>query len=101
MGKKEVVLTGSKPGAKLKMYEDDWFGSPATIIEMDGEIDMDNMEAQLKEIEESIEGLTSNPGELTEAMLKLKSSPGSQNGTGLLQTIIALKVREVHDKLTA
>jgi len=99
--KKEVVLTGSKPGAKLKMYEDDWFGSPATVVEMDGEIDMENMEAQLKEIEENIEGLAASPGELTSAMAKLKASPGSQNGTGLLQTVIAMKVREVYDKLTS
>ena len=27
-----------------------------------------------------------------EAMVGLKSSPGSQNGTGLLQTVIAMKV---------
>jgi phosphoribulokinase len=99
--KKEVVLTGSKPGAKLKMYEDDWFGNPATVVEMDGEIDMENMEAQLKEIEENIEGLAASPGELTSAMTKLKASPGSQNGTGLLQTVIAMKVREVYEKLTS
>merc|ERR1712083_66726 len=67
--KKDLTLTGSKPGATLKMYDDDWFGSPVTVVEMDGEIDMDNMEAQLKEIEENIEGL--NPkvaGEFTDAM---------------------------------
>jgi len=98
--KKDIVLTGSKPGAKLKMYETDWFGSQATVVEMDGEIDMENMEAQLKEIEENIEGLVANPGELTSAMTKLKASPGSQNGTGLLQTVIAMKVREVYEKLT-
>jgi phosphoribulokinase len=99
--KKEVTLTGSKPGAKLKMYEDDWFGSPATVVEMDGEIDMENMEAQLKEIEQNIEGLAASPGELASAMTKLKASPGSQNGTGLLQTVIAMKVREVYEKLTS
>jgi len=98
--KKDVVLTGSKPGATLKMYEADWFGSPATVIEMDGEIDMENMESQLKEIEENIVGLVATPGELTSAMTKLKASPGSQNGTGLLQTVIAMKVREVYEKLT-
>mmetsp|Transcript_38983 Transcript_38983/g.93524 ORF Transcript_38983/g.93524 Transcript_38983/m.93524 type:complete len:413 (+) Transcript_38983:46-1284(+) len=99
--KKDLTLTGSKPGATLKMYDDEWFGSPVTVVEMDGEIDMDDMEAQLKEIEANIEGLPSKSGELTEAMVKLKSSPGSQNGTGLLQTIIAMKVREVYEKLTA
>merc|ERR1712108_98963 len=95
--KKDLALTGSEPGATLKMYDDDWFGNAVTVVEMDGEIDMDNMEAQLKEIEDSMEGLNAKSvGELTEAMLKLKSSPGSQNGTGLLQTVIAMKVREIY-----
>merc|ERR1712061_390798 len=52
--KKEMSLTGSKPGAILKQYDDDWFGSPVTVVEMDGEIDMDNMEAQVAEIEAGI-----------------------------------------------
>jgi len=99
--KKDITLTGSKPGATLKMYDDDWFGNAVTVVEMDGEIDMDNMEAQLKEIEENTEGLNAKSAtELTEAMTKLKSSPGSQNGTGLLQTVIAMKVREIYEKLT-
>merc|ERR1712066_392545 len=98
--KKDLELTGSKPGATVKMYDDDWFGSAVTAVEMDGEIDMDNMEAQLKEIEENMEGLNAkSAGELTDAMVKLKSSPGSQNGTGMLQTVIAMKVREIYEKL--
>merc|ERR1719497_267615 len=32
--KKDLELTGSKPGATLKMYDDDWMGSPATVVEM-------------------------------------------------------------------
>merc|ERR1712056_133462 len=99
--KKDITLTGSEPGATLKMYDDDWFGNAVTVVEMDGEIDMDNMEAQLKEIEENMEGLNAkSAGELTEAMVKLKSSPGSQNGTGMLQTVIAMKVREIYEKLS-
>merc|ERR1712050_495403 len=43
--KKDMTLTGSEPGATLKMYDDDWFGNAVTVVEMDGEIDMDNMEA--------------------------------------------------------
>merc|ERR1711988_1231636 len=98
--KKDLKLTGSEPGAVIKQYDEDWFGNAVTVVEMDGEIDMDNMEAQLKEIEDNIEGLNAKTvGELTEAMVKLKSSPGSQNGTGMLQSVIALKVREVYDKL--
>merc|ERR1712127_452470 len=84
--KKDLTLTGSEPGATLKM---------------DGEIDMSNMEAQLKEIEENMEGLNAKSvNELTEAMVKLKASPGSQNGTGMLQTVIAMKVREIYEKLS-
>merc|ERR1711957_1067855 len=49
--KKELSLTGSKPGATIKQYDDDWYGSPVTVVEMDGEIDMDNMAEQVAEIE--------------------------------------------------
>jgi len=99
--KKDLTLTGSKPGAILKQYDEDWYGNPVTVVEMDGEIDMGNMESQLKEIEADFEGLNGkSPTELSEAMVKLKSSPGSENGTGLLQTVIAMKVREVYEKIT-
>ena len=33
-------------------------------------------------------------------MLKNSSFPGSNNGTGLFQTIISLKVREVYERIT-
>merc|ERR1712087_572174 len=99
--KKDVSLSGSKPGATLKQYDDDWYGSPVTVIEMDGEIDMDDMAKQVAEIEGNIDGLNGrSASELTDAMVKLKDSPGSQNGTGLLQAVIAMKIREVYDKLT-
>merc|ERR1712157_687628 len=84
--KKELSLTGSKPGATIKQYDDDWYGSPVSVVEMDA----------------NLEGLNGrSASELTDAMVKLKDSPGSQNGTGLLQAIIAMKIREVYDKLTA
>jgi len=89
-------------GASLKMYDDDWYGSPVTVLEMDGEIDMNNMESQLQEVEGALAGLNGkSPTEFSEAMVSLKSSPGSQNGTGLFQTIIAMKVREVYETLTS
>ena len=75
--KKDLELTGSEPGAVLKMYDDDWFGNPVTVVEMDGETDMGNMEAQLRDIEENLEGLAGKTStEPTEAMTKLKSGPG-------------------------
>merc|ERR1719263_1064101 len=99
--KNDLTLEG-EPGATLKMYDDDWFGNDVTVLEMDGEIDKSKMETQLKAIESNLEGLNGkSPTELTDAMLKLKSSPGSDNGTGVLQTVIAMKIREVYEKLTA
>jgi len=103
--KESMSLKGDKdsePGAELKMYDDDWFGNKVTVLEMDGELDMDNYEKQLSEIESNLEGLEKkSPTEFTDAMAKLKSSPGSENGTGLFQTVIAMKVREVYDKMTS
>jgi phosphoribulokinase len=97
---KDIQFEG-EPGATLKMYDDEWYGHSVSVIEMDGEIDMTKMEMQLGYVEASISGLNGkSPTEMTEAMSKLKKSPGSQNGTGLFQTIIAMKVREIYEKLT-
>jgi hypothetical protein len=58
------------------------------------------MDGQFDKLEELIyvESHLSNTsakfyGEITQQMLKNSSFPGSNNGTGLLQTIIGLKVR--------
>ena len=40
-------------------------------------------------------------GELTQQMLKLSDAPGSDNGTGFFQTLTALKLREIYEKITA
>lgn len=39
-------------------------------------------------------------GELTQNILKQADSPGSNNGTGFLQTLVALKLREVYERIT-
>jgi phosphoribulokinase len=97
-GPPELTLEGT-PGATVKMYNEQFLGLPFTVLEMDGELDKGKFEAQLKEIESRLTGLNGKTAtELTDAMVKLKSSPGSDNGTGVLQTIIAMKIREVYDK---
>ena len=40
-------------------------------------------------------------GELTQQMLKLSDAPGSDNGTGFFQTLTALKLREIYEKITS
>ena len=37
-------------------------------------------------------------GELTQAMLALAEAPGSNNGTGLMQTLAAFAIRELYEK---
>lgn len=39
-------------------------------------------------------------GEVAQQMLKNKAAPGSLNGSGLFQTMVALKIREVYEKIT-
>ena len=41
----------SKPGAALKMYNDEWSGKSVKVVEMDGEIDMVILGAPPEEIE--------------------------------------------------
>merc|ERR1711939_634720 len=75
---KEKLRT-SDPGVKLASYDDMWYGQPVSVIEMDGKVD-------------NLEDLSY--GELSEQILANKDSPGSDNGTGLFQTICSFKIRE-------
>ena len=68
-----------------------------SVLEMDGQFD------KLEELI-YIESHLSNTsakfyGEITQQMLKNSHFPGSQNGTGLFQTICGLKLREVYEAL--
>merc|ERR1712194_698203 len=40
-------------------------------------------------------------GEVTQAMLSLADSPGSNNGSGLMQTLAAFAIRELYNKKAA
>ena len=89
----------SEVGVKLANYDEDWYGNPVSVVEMDGAID------KLEEII-YLESLLCNTGtkyygELSEQITKNKDSPGSDNGTGLMQTLCSFKIREVYEKLTA
>jgi uridine kinase len=91
-------LTCSFPGIKFYYGPDTWYGEDVSVLEMDGQFD------KLEELI-YVESHLSNTsakfyGEITQQMLKNSSFPGSNNGTGLLQTIIGLKVREVYERIT-
>ena len=91
-------LSCSYPGLKMYYGPDTWYGKEVSVLEMDGQFD------KLEELI-YVESHLSNTsakfyGEVTQQMLKNSSFPGSNNGTGLFQTIISLKVREVYERIT-
>jgi phosphoribulokinase len=89
-------LSCSYPGIKFFYGPDTYYGQEVSVLEMDGQFD------KLEELI-YVESHLSNTstkfyGEITQQMLKLATFPGSNNGTGLFQTIVGLKVREVYEK---
>merc|ERR1711966_174384 len=92
-------LTCSYPGIKFFYGPDTFFGEEVSVLEMDGQFD------KLEELI-YVESHLSNTstkfyGEITQQMLKYQNGPGSNNGTGLFQTIIGLKVRDLYEQLAA
>ena len=92
-------LTTNPPGVKIASYEDDWYGNPVSVIEMDGKIE--NIEELVYVESQLCNAGTKFYGELTEQMTANKESPGSDNGTGLFQTICSFKIREAYEAIMA
>merc|ERR1711937_562413 len=95
----EGKLAASAPGVALSSGPDSYFGSDVQVVEMDGTFD------NIKELI-YVESYLSNTnakyfGELTQSMLKLADAPGSNNGTGLMQTLAAFAIRSLYEKKTA
>ncbi|GAB5370919.1 hypothetical protein AAMO2058_001534600 [Amorphochlora amoebiformis] len=86
------------PGTRVRYYEEVAQEKNAHVIEIDGvfgEIE------ELFYIEERLSNTnTKYFGELTKQMIKNKSSPGSGDGSGLIQALVALKMRESYERFT-
>ncbi|GAX18068.1 phosphoribulokinase [Fistulifera solaris] len=92
-------LSSPAPGIKLASYPDDYFGSDVQVLEMDG--NFDNIQ-ELVYVESALSNTnTKFYGELTQAMLALADAPGSNNGTGLMQTLAAFAIRSLYEKKAA
>jgi phosphoribulokinase len=88
-----------EPGMKLKSGPEEYFGNDVQVVEMDGSFD--NLQ-ELVYIESALSNTqTRFYGEMTQAMLALASSPGSNNGTGLMQTLAAFAIRNLYEKKAA
>jgi phosphoribulokinase len=92
-------LSSPAPGIKLAYRQEQYFGSDVAVLEMDG--NFDNIQ-ELVYVESNIGNSNSRfYGEITQAMLSLADSPGSNNGTGLMQTLAAFAIRELFNKKAA
>jgi phosphoribulokinase len=92
-------LSSPSPGIKLAYYPESYFGADASVLEMDGTFD--NIQ-ELVYVESALSNTnTKFYGELTQAMLALAEAPGSNNGTGLMQTLAAFAIRALYEKKSA
>jgi phosphoribulokinase len=90
-------LSSSGPGLTMAYGTEDYFGKPAQVVEMDGTFD--NIQ-ELVYVESQLSNTSTKfYGEITQQMLKYQNGPGSNNGTGLFQTLCGLKVRELYERI--
>ncbi|WP_202223378.1 phosphoribulokinase [Okeania sp. KiyG1] len=92
-------LTCSYPGIKMFYGPDAYFGHEVSVLEVDG--NFDNLEEMIY-----VEGHLSNTstkyyGEMTHMMREHQDYPGSNNGSGLFQVLVGLKMRSTYERLTA
>merc|ERR1719499_1704804 len=91
-------LTCDYPGVMMKYGSDTMFDKEVSVLEMDGEFS--NL-AELCYIENHLNNVDSKfYGELTQAMIKDKGAPGSNNGSGFFQALAALKLRALYEKIS-
>lgn len=68
-----------------------------SVLEMDGQFDRLD---ELIYVESHLSNISTKfYGEVTQQMLKHADFPGSSNGTGLFQTIVGLKIRDLYEQL--
>jgi len=91
-------LTCGYPGIKFHYGPDNYFDNEVSVLEVDGSF------AKLEEmiyVETHLNNTSTKfYGEMTQQLLKNPNAPGSSNGTGLCQVLIALKMREMYEKIT-
>jgi phosphoribulokinase len=89
-------LSADAPGLTMSYGPEDFFGRPVQVLEMDGTF---NNLQELVYVESQLSNTSTKfYGEMTQAMLKLADAPGSNNGTGLMQTLAAFAIRELYEK---
>jgi phosphoribulokinase len=90
-------LTCSYPGIRMFYGPDTYYGNNVSMLEVDGQFD--KLE-ELIYIENHLSNTsTKHYGEMTELLLKHKEYPGSNNGSGLFQVLVGLKMRAAYERI--
>ncbi|MEM8779642.1 MAG: phosphoribulokinase [Cyanobacteria bacterium P01_G01_bin.49] len=92
-------LTCTYPGIKMYYGPDSFMGNEVSILEVDGQFG--NLEEMIYIESHLSKTGTKYYGEMTDLLLQHKDYPGSDNGTGLFQVLVGLKMRETYQKLMA
>lgn len=90
-------LTCNYPGIKMYYGPDAYLGNEVSVLEVDGKFD--NLDEMIYIESHLSKTGTKYYGEMTELVLKHRDYPGSDNGTGLFQILIGLKMRQTYEKL--
>mmetsp|Transcript_12090 Transcript_12090/g.36862 ORF Transcript_12090/g.36862 Transcript_12090/m.36862 type:complete len:425 (+) Transcript_12090:164-1438(+) len=91
-------LTCSYPGIKFRSGPDVYFDNEVSVVECDG--GFEKLEEMIY-VESHMNNTSAKfYGEITQQLLKNPSAPGSKNGTGLFQVMMALKMRETYERIT-
>ncbi|CAL5030260.1 unnamed protein product [Urochloa decumbens] len=92
-------LSCSYPGIKFAYGFGAYYGHEVSVLEMDGQFDKLD---ELIYVETHLSNMSSRfYGEVTQQMLTHAGFPGSSNGTGLFQTILGLKIRDLYEQIVA
>ena len=86
-------------GLKIASYKEKFYGRDVNVVEMDGKLTDINDYVKIEKLLSATAAKTT--GELAAELIKVgPNSPGSMDGTGLFQTLTALKLREFYEKAT-
>lgn len=91
-------LTCSYPGIKFHYGPSSYYDKEVSVFEVDG--GFEKLE-EMVYVETHLERAgTKFFGEITQSLLKNPGAPGSLNGTGLCQVILAMLMRQCYEKVT-
>lgn len=91
-------LQCSYPGIKFHYGPDSYFDKEVSVLEVDGVFD--KLEEMIYVESHMNNTGTKFYGEMTQQLLKNPNAPGSNNGTGLFQVLMALMMRSVYESVS-